>query len=94
MSPGRTRGRLLSVSPEMRFSLAASVGSTEATAPLSAALLGLFLLNEHVATETATQTLIVIISVGAILWAVLALARAEEHLLGEGYTDLVTGPET
>lgn len=74
--------------------LAASVGSTEATAPLSAALLGLVLLNEHVATDTAAQTLVVIISVGAILWAVLALARAEEHLLGEGYTDLVTGPET
>src|SRR5262245_33666981 len=40
--------------------LAASVGATEATAPLSAALLGLFLLHEHVDTQTAAQALLVV----------------------------------
>jgi drug/metabolite transporter (DMT)-like permease len=74
--------------------LAASVGSTEATAPLSAAVLGLVLLNEHVTTDTAAQAFAVIVSVAAILWAILALARAEEHLLGtDAFGDLALGDD-
>jgi hypothetical protein len=75
--------------------LAASVGSTESIAPMSAAVLGLVLLNEHVTTDTATQAFAVTLSVAAILWAILALARAEEHLLGpEALGDLALGGDS
>ena len=52
------------------------------------------MLNEHVTTDTAVQAFAVIVSVAAVLWAILALARAEEHLLGtNAFGDLALGDD-
>jgi drug/metabolite transporter (DMT)-like permease len=64
-------------------SLGAAVGATEATGPISAAVLGLLLLNERVSTDTGLQAVLVVLSVGAVLWGVMSLAHAEARMLDE-----------
>jgi drug/metabolite transporter (DMT)-like permease len=61
--------------------LAASVGATESTAPVSAAILGLALLDERVSFDNALHAAIVVISVSMVLWGIAALARAEERVV-------------
>lgn len=61
--------------------LAASVGAIEATAPVSAAVLGLALLSESVAVERADQAAVVAVSITMVLLGIAALARAEERVL-------------
>ena len=63
--------------------LAASVGATESTAPIAAAILGLVLLDERVSFESASQIAAVVISVCMILFGIAALARAEERFVAE-----------
>ena len=63
--------------------LAASVGATESTAPIAAAILGILLLDERVSFESASQIAAVVISVGMILFGIAALARAEERVVAE-----------
>ena len=63
--------------------LAASVGSTESTAPIAAAILGLVLLDESVFFDSADQIAAVVISVCMILFGIAALARAEERVVAE-----------
>ena len=65
--------------------LAASVGSTESTAPI-AAILGLVLLDETVFFDSADQVAAVVISICMILFGIAASARAEErgHRRGGG----------
>jgi drug/metabolite transporter (DMT)-like permease len=63
--------------------LGAAVGATEATGPISAAVLGLLLLNERVSTDTGFEAVAVVLSVGAVLWGVIALAQAEARMLDE-----------
>jgi drug/metabolite transporter (DMT)-like permease len=63
--------------------LAASVGATESTAPIAAAILGLVLLDERVSFESASQIAAVVISVCMILFGIAALARAEERVVTE-----------
>ena len=63
--------------------LAASVGSTESTAPIAAAILGLVLLDESVFFDSADQVAAVVISICMILFGIAALARAEERVIAE-----------
>ena len=63
--------------------LAASVGATESTAPVSAAILGLVLLDERVYFDDAFQVAAVIASVTLVLFGIAALARAEERVVGD-----------
>jgi drug/metabolite transporter (DMT)-like permease len=63
--------------------LAASVGATESTAPIAAAILGIVLLDESVSFESASQIAAVVVSAGMILFGIAALARAEERVVAE-----------
>jgi drug/metabolite transporter (DMT)-like permease len=63
--------------------LAASVGATEATAPITAAALGLALLHERVSFNSAMHVAAVVISVSMVLWGIAALARAEERVVAD-----------
>jgi drug/metabolite transporter (DMT)-like permease len=63
--------------------LAASVGATESTAPVAAAILGLVLLDESVDFDSADQVAAVVISVLLVLYGIAALARAEERVVAE-----------
>jgi drug/metabolite transporter (DMT)-like permease len=63
--------------------LAASVGATESTAPIAAAILGLVLLDESVFFDSADQVAAVVISVIMVLWGIAALARAEERVVSD-----------
>ena len=63
--------------------LAASVGATESTAPIAAAILGLVLLDERVSFDNASQIAAVVVSVTMVLWGIAALARAEERVVAE-----------
>jgi drug/metabolite transporter (DMT)-like permease len=63
--------------------LAASVGATESTAPISAAALGLGLLDERVSFDNSFHVAVVVISVTMVLFGIAALARAEERVVGD-----------
>jgi len=66
--------------------LAASVGATESTAPISAAILGLALLDERIYFDDAFQVAVVVVSVCMVLWGIAALARAEERVVADAVT--------
>ena len=63
--------------------LAASVGSTESTAPISAAILGLVLLDERIFFNNAFEVSAVVVSVSMVLFGIAALARAEERVVAD-----------
>jgi drug/metabolite transporter (DMT)-like permease len=63
--------------------LAASVGSTESTAPISAAILGLVLLDERIFFNSAFEVSAVVVSVSMVLFGIAALARAEERVVAD-----------
>src|SRR5438034_5394104 len=63
--------------------LAASVGSTESTAPIAAAILGLLLLDESVFFDSPDQVAAVMVSICMILIGIAALARAEERVIAD-----------
>jgi drug/metabolite transporter (DMT)-like permease len=63
--------------------LAASVGATESTAPISAAVLGLVLLDERVFFNNAFEVSAVVVSVIMVLYGIAALARAEERVVAD-----------
>lgn len=63
--------------------LAASVGATESTAPISAAILGLVLLDERVHFNNAFEVSVVVVSVIMVLFGIAALARAEERVVAD-----------
>ena len=63
--------------------LAASVGATESTAPISAAILGLVLLDERVLFDNAFEVSVVVVSVIMVLFGIAALARAEERVVAD-----------
>ncbi|MFN8036543.1 MAG: DMT family transporter [Acidimicrobiia bacterium] len=74
-------GLLVAQSAFQTGSMAASVGASEAMGPVAAVVLGVALLDERVAMTSRVQTGVVVVSVVAILWAVLALARAEAWIV-------------
>ncbi|MCU1426170.1 MAG: hypothetical protein JWL83_170, partial [Actinomycetia bacterium] len=63
--------------------LSAAVGATEATGPISAAILGLVLLHERVSMHGAKQTAVVAVSIAAVLFGVAVLAQAEDRVMGD-----------
>jgi hypothetical protein len=63
--------------------LGAAVGATEAMGPISAAILGLALLDERVAANNPAQIGAIVLSAGAILSGMVLLSQAEERMLGE-----------
>jgi hypothetical protein len=73
-------GFLLIQSAFQAGSLAAAVGAVEATEPIAAVAFGLGLLNEKVFATSPAELLLVTISAAAVLWAILALARAGDHV--------------
>lgn len=62
-------------------SLAASVGTTEAMGPLTAAALGFGILDERLDAHGALAITVVVLSVVVMLVGIGALARAEERLV-------------
>ena len=74
--------------------LGAAIGASEAMIPLTAAVLGLGLLDEGIDARGAGWAVLAI-SVVAILWAILRLARDEEALLDSAASPgLLLKPET
>src|SRR5262249_31290359 len=63
--------------------LAASVGATESTAPISAAILGLVLLDQHGFFNNAFEVSAFVVSVIMVLLGMAALARAEERVVAD-----------
>lgn len=64
--------------------LAASVGTTEAMGPITAAALGFGLLDEQLSVHGTLSILALAASLAMILWGIAALARAEQRVLGAG----------
>lgn len=64
--------------------LAASVGTTEAMGPITAAALGFGLLDEQLSVHGTLSILALAASLAIILWGIAALARAEQRVLGAG----------
>jgi drug/metabolite transporter (DMT)-like permease len=73
-------GLLIAQSALQTGALGAAVGASEAMIPITAAVLGLGILNEQIDAR-GIGWLIVATSVVAIVWGILRLARSEEHLL-------------
>ena len=73
-------GLVIAQSALQTGALGAAVGASEAMIPITAAALGLGLLDERIETVGAGWV-IVAIAVGAVVWAILVLARGEELLL-------------
>ena len=63
--------------------LGAAVGASEAMIPITAAALGLGLLNEGIDAEGVGWAILAISAV-AILWAIVRLARSEDYLMDPG----------
>jgi len=75
--------------------LAASVGAMESMAPLSAAILGIVLLDEHVEFESPFQVFAVVCSIAIVLIGIMQLARAEERIVvGDVVTRVINEPAT
>jgi drug/metabolite transporter (DMT)-like permease len=72
-------GFLLIQSAFQAGSLAAAVGAVEATEPIASVAFGLGLLHERVFAASPAELLLVTISAGAVLWAIVALARAGDR---------------
>jgi drug/metabolite transporter (DMT)-like permease len=87
-------GFLLIQSSFQLGNLGASVAGVEATEPVVAVILGATLLDETIAVETLPQVAVVVVSLTAVVGAILALARARGSLadIGPGAPEL--GPGT
>ncbi|MGZ4675808.1 MAG: DMT family transporter [Acidimicrobiia bacterium] len=73
-------GFLLVQSAFQAGSLAAAVAGIEATEPIVAVALGAGLLDERVAAHGRLEVVAVVIGALAVVWAVLVLAHAEDHI--------------
>jgi hypothetical protein len=76
-------GLVIAQSALQTGALGAAVGASEAMIPITAAALGLGILNEQIDAR-GIGWVIVATSVVAIIWGILGLARGEEHLLDTG----------
>ena len=73
-------GLVIAQSALQTGALGAAVGASEATIPITAAALGLGILDEQIDAR-GIGWIIIAASVAAIVWGILRLARGEEHLL-------------
>ena len=76
-------GLVIAQSALQTGALGAAVGASEAMIPLTAAALGLGILNEQIDAR-GIGWVIVATSVVAIVWGILGLARGEEYLVDTG----------
>jgi len=75
-------GVIIAQSALQTGALGAAVGASEAMAPVSAAILGLVLLGEEVAAQSAWEIVAVAFSLGAVVWGIAMLAHAGERMVG------------
>src|SRR5205814_635704 len=68
--------------------LAAAIGAEQVMQPLSGVALGVGLLDEHLGISGGSETLVLLIALGAMLFGVLTLARVE------GQESALTNPPT
>jgi drug/metabolite transporter (DMT)-like permease len=74
-------GLVIAQSALQTGALGAAVGASEALIPITAAALGLGILDEQIDAH-GIGWLIVASSVAAIMWGIIQLARGEEHMRG------------
>ncbi len=72
--------------------LGAAVGSVESMSVITGSLFGLFLLNERVGAHGFFEISAVVVSIGAIMWGIVSLSKAEERLLGGRRSPIDTPP--
>jgi hypothetical protein len=75
-------GLLLAQSAFQTGSLAAAISAEQLLQPLTGIALGIGLLDEHIDVTSRAQVSLLIVSLAAMVWGVLALARAEQEVLG------------
>jgi len=74
-------GLLLAQSAFQTGALAAAVSAEQLLQPLTGVALGIGLLDEHIDVEGRGQLVLLVIALAAMVWGVLALARAEQEVL-------------
>jgi drug/metabolite transporter (DMT)-like permease len=77
-------GLLLAQSAFQTGALAAAISAEQLLQPLTGVALGIGLLGEHIDVSGQGEVLLLIIALVAMVWGVLALARAEQEVLDEG----------
>ena len=81
-------GLVLAQSAFKTGALAAAIGAEQVMQPLSGVALGVGLLDEHLGISGGSETLVLLIALGAMLFGVLTLARVE------GQESALTNPPT
>lgn len=74
-------GLLLAQSAFQTGALAAAVSAEQLLQPLTGVALGIGLLDEHIDVEGRGQLVLLVVALVAMVWGVLALARAEQEVL-------------
>ena len=77
-------GLLLAQSAFQTGALAAAISAEQLLQPLTGVALGIGLLDEHIDVSGRGQILLLVVALAAMLWGVLALARAEQEALDAG----------
>jgi drug/metabolite transporter (DMT)-like permease len=87
-------GFLLIQSSFQLGNLGPSVAGVEATEPVVAVILGVSLLDESIAVETLPQVVVVVVSLTAVVCAIVALAQTRGSLAGIQRQASAPGPRT
>jgi drug/metabolite transporter (DMT)-like permease len=74
-------GLILSQSAFQTGALAAAVSAEQLLQPLTGVALGIGMLDEHIDLSGAVPTILLVIAFVAMIWGVLALARAEHDIV-------------
>ena len=74
-------GLVFSQSAFQTGSLASAVSAEQLLQPLAGVALGITMLDEHIDLKGAVPTVLLLIVFGAMIWGVLALARAEQDVV-------------
>jgi hypothetical protein len=77
-------GLLLAQSAFQTGALAAAISAEQLLQPLTGVALGIGLLNEHIDVTGRTEISLLVVALVAMVWGVLALARAEQDLVNHG----------
>ena len=76
-------GLLLAQSAFQTGSLATAISAEQLLQPLTGVALGIGLLDEHIDVTGRTQVSLLVLALVAMVWGVLALARAEQDLVDQ-----------
>jgi hypothetical protein len=77
-------GLLLAQSAFQTGALAAAISAEQLLQPLTGVALGIGLLGEHIDVTGKGEIFMLVVALVAMVWGVLALARAEQEVLDEG----------